>query len=589
MSRTEWVLASVLFAASGLAACAAPVAHPNIVSCQTNENCDTGSRCIASACVENTPPVASFKWTGELTANSDVVLDGTASHDPDTGDSLTSYTWSISTTDAACAPPTVTDKTQTVTVRFGCAGHYTVKLTVADELGGQSAPATQTLEVTGSSVAALVEAGPAQIVGHLCTGTLLLCRPDPATIQLTASIKSASYQNVRWSVIPPAGRELGTNRRVIFSDATALQPTVALETDGVAISGDWNFKVELLDENGVAVSSAMTRVSIANRPPVFVDGPGTVVVDHQYDASSQLYTAYGSFAIQVSDPDGDPIVRTISAHHTGDGSASFAAVDEQGVVSLEVVARAAAELIGPSIGRTIVADASDVNGGAATTEFKVQVGNHVPTGPTATPAPAPHWYDRTLKQYASTVTFGPWADPDGDPLTFYVAPMQDCSPFSASDATMALYCSSAGPLAGFVGSRSAVVTALDPWTAAAPATLSFRITNRPPVANPPSLAPSVTCAGGGGSCTMSAITASAPKVASDPDGDPLDIVTTSQYATGSKCLLSLAEANQCTLSITHPAQFGTCGFSGSFPIAYTATDGVSSVAGTLSVNPVCKL
>ncbi|HYD54406.1 MAG TPA: hypothetical protein VEA99_17345, partial [Gemmatimonadaceae bacterium] len=121
MSRTERVVAAALLALSGLVACASPPAAPT-ATCQSDEACSATARCIASACVENSPPIARFRVSGELQATSEVTLDASTSTDPDEDDSIVSYAWKIEKTNAACDAPPVSDTTPTIRVRFGCAG-----------------------------------------------------------------------------------------------------------------------------------------------------------------------------------------------------------------------------------------------------------------------------------------------------------------------------------------------------------------------------------------------------------------------------------------------------------------------------------
>lgn len=609
MPRTEWVLPATLVALIGLAACASP-ASPSIAACQSDEACPVGARCTASACVANSPPVARFTVTGDLQANVLVTLDAGASSDPDEGDSIQSYAWSITRISAACEAPAIADRTQTVTVRFPCAGEFEISLVVIDEMLVESAPRTKPVVVTARTGVPLVEAGPDQSVGHVCGGAPLQCRPASSEGQailvgLSATLKSTSFRNVRWTVVPPAGREIGpgTGRTVTFiPSADVLEPSVELVTDGAGISGDWSFRVEVLDGAGV-LDAATTRVSILNRTPS-IEGNPPDAFDHRFDADNHSYSVRSSFPVQLVDPDGDPLTPRVTYRHTGDGDASFSArwiaaegAATQSRVGLDIVANTSTELIAPGIERSILIEATDVNGGSASPRsVSIAVGNRPPAPlPSVPPTPAPHWYDVASGSYVSEPEVVAWTDPDGDPLHYAMAPDPGCE-LLPSSGPVRLRCE-ASTLGALMQEKTPAVRVGDPWLELEPAAVRVVIENHRPTVLPSVFSPAIACVPRGGTgpkCidfdypppnAYGPIDATAPALnVTDEDGDPLELYPSSN-AVVTPCA---AGASSCPLTLRVPVLSSCSKVPPAVEIAYFATDGFESTAGTLRLEPHCR-
>lgn len=612
MHRTERVpfFFSLILAAALGSACASP-SGPTPAACTVDDQCGPSARCNGTACVENARPLAEFSSRGELVASAEIVLDASASRDPDDRDGITSYVWSVASADAACSGPAITSTARTVSVRFGCAGHWDVRLTVLDTKLLESLPVTHSLAVTERTGPAIVTAGDDVQVAHKCSGSPLRCTTATA-VNLSATLDSQAALGVRWSVQPPAGRELDAGRRVRFvPDASALSPQAIIETDGTAISGDWVFRVEALVGADV-LASDVTRVSVSNRPPV-ARGESLASFPHEYSAESQVFSVVGAIPVVVSDPDGDPVIRNVSVHHTGDGDSVFQATDGATAIAFSILVPRASPLwlIGaPELSRTIQLDVTDVNGGAATPAvFPVVVSNNPPQARSASAANLLHTYDAVKQRLLAAPTLGNWTDPDGDPLDHEVtmtdAAAADCPTSSLlSSGTIRLNCqkrwTSTGSLAAFLAPRVAEVVVGDPWTALPARRIELQVTNRPPAASSKfSTRPGVHCTtgagsgycGGGGSGTpprtnvYDAFTETVTLTGlSDPDGDPLEIVPAagSTNVTGSSC----SGTRPCTLRYRE----GSTEFCTSIPsgiIHFTATDGASPVSLSLSVQPIC--
>jgi hypothetical protein len=603
MPGTDRVFAVVLVLVASLAQGCGHLAAPSAAGCSSDEQCSADARCTAHACIANQPPVADFAVSGDLSASSVVTLDGSSSHDPDAGDAIASYSWSITADGAPCTAPAVAGAARTAQVRFACAGRYQVRLSVFDAKGAEGSPVSRAVDILPRRGGALVSAGPDQAVDHACAGSPLRCTTATA-VQLTAAVAAGSAVAFRWSVQPSAGRLLDAHRRVEFSpDESAQSPTVVIETDGTAISGDWVFRVEVLDAVGV-VDEDETRVSVGNRPPVVKGGPAGPF-DHAYVAEGQVFVAAGSFPVEAEDPDGDPVTRQVTFHHTGDGGAAFqgedlgAAVRFSAVVPRQAPSDALFVAGAAGLDRSVEVAATDVNGGAATTTYSVAIGDRPPMLLRSAFRTSPHWYDAASRRYLADADLGQFADPDGDPLDFAVTADAECGSFAVDSlGTVLLRCARAfagtASLPGFLAVRGATVTASDPWGTFSTYS-SFRISNRSPVAPTTRFTPQVACQPWAvpllcptlgtyrtDGNLFPAATVYAPSGASDPDGDPLDVLPTANGVAGA-CPTGL----DCKITVLLPEARSCSSEPPDLNVPFTASDGVASVAGSVLVDPRC--
>lgn len=609
-------LAALLLAGTG---CSSPTAAPK--SCQSSSECPANARCTSGTCVGNAPPTARIAVpAGPLQANLVVSFDGSASADPDAGDAIASYAWRFQAVTAPCAPPVVAGSGPAATVRFACAGTYSVELTVADRMSSQ-AVATKQLEVVPYAGPALLTVGPDVVVDHVCeAGPPRRCTPGGA-IALSATLTPAAPTGltVAWTVDPPSGLSLDANRRVAFSPGPdAAAPAVTIDTDGQAISGDWIFRVEARDELGVVASGA-TRVSIGNNPPVITKTIPTP--DHHFDGT-QL-TATGEVPFTVTDPDGDDLVGpTIDFHHSGDGPAATFTATILGApgrvafaIAVPFTAPADAQyLIGPApLERSIRLSVSDVNGASVSEVWPIVVGNRPPVV-VSTPATATidHTYDPVALAYRATPSLTAWTDPDGDPM-FQVPGSAtgdaDCAAFDVSQSGVAVArCSRAfngapSALATFAAFHSVTQHVQDFWTeATSPSTVAFIIVNRAPAITtsvPFVYGPACQVAGGccrqgapGEGClipyaTSPVGTANVTSRWSDPDGDPIDVrVSFGPTVTPEQPLVCPPSA--CALVLEFAAAPLVCG-SSTEALSMSVTDGIATVSGQLPVERDCPL
>jgi hypothetical protein len=599
-------------AALSVAGCSSSAPEPQ--HCQSDAECSSTARCLSGACVANGAPLASVELPGLLESNLLLTFDGSSSVDPDypSGDSIVSHAWAFRAIAAGCEAPVVAGTGPSATVRFACPGTYAVDLTVTDEMAA-SAVATREFEVGAYSGPTLVEIAPDLTVQHACTTGPDRCTPvGTIVLSATPTPDAPADLTFEWTVEPPADRPLDANRRVTFDPGPDVAaPTVLVETDGQAISGDWVFHLVARDAAGVVAASAM-RLSIGNRAPVVTEY--FYSENHAFDGTS--FTASGFVSFTVVDPDGDALLdRTLTAHHANDGAASVFSVTDKTTsaeyaISVPYSAPAdAAHLIGGAgLERSITYGIRDVNGAATTESWPIVVGNRPPVV-TVTPAPftVDHLYSAVASAYEAEATLSTWIDPDGDPILA----VPGASTGDAACAQLVLVagvahvsCSvpfAGAPAAGSIaGSHAVTEHVKDPWAEAATApTVTFTIANRPPAIAP---APTVwvpvtgcsfttTCCDwgtdpetglpeclatedyyGGGSTTVTGRW-------SDPDGDPLDVTLAGESP-------QVCTPGACAFSVTLGGHT-VCGTSPISTRATTASDGVSAASAALTFHPQC--
>ncbi len=604
----------VLVLAGALAAQGCSSTGPAPQSCQTAAECTATARCISSTCVSNAAPSAWVELpAGTLEANLLLSFDGSASADPDSaaGDSIVSHTWAFRAIAAACAPPLVAGAGPAANVRFSCPGRYAVDLTVTDEMGA-SGVATREFVVGAYSGPQLLVIGSDVALDHACTTGPARCAPvDTVALSASPTAEAPAGVALLWTVEPPPGRGLDPNRRVTFVPGpNASSPTVAIETDGQAISGDWIFRVEARDAAGVVASGAI-RVSVGNRPPVVTR---TIPVpDHAFDAV-QL-TATGEVPFTVTDPDGDALVgRTVEWRHAGDGPGGTftgTVLDSPGRVTFSIVVPYAApedaqHLIGGAgLERSIVLSIADVNGATVTDVWPIVAANRPPvlvSEPTG--IAVDHTYDPAALAYQAVAPLSTWSDPDGDPL-WQVPGSSTGDPQcpqldvvnGVSTARCGLPFAGVPVIANFTGTHQVAQQVRDPWVAAASTSIvSFTILNRPPTIDASPILLHTTCSVG--SCCRTqrdpetgiyecvawdelwdAGTTIVSGRWNDADGDPLEVTVTG--ATTQVCTPST-----CAFAFNFDGD-NRCGGAPTQVHATTAADGAAAASGSITVNVTC--
>lgn len=593
-------IALAALALAGLVACA-PSAPSR--SCAKDGGCPAGSRCTAGSCVANAPPSVALVLPADARTNVLLSFDASSSADQDPGDSVASFAWTFRAVGAPCTPPAVAGTGPIATVRFGCAGRYAVEVAAADRMGASATKAAE-LDVAANTGPALVTAGADLSRDHACTGAPLRCTTAGAPAALSASaLGEAGGVAYAWTVKPPSDRPLSSTRRVTFSPGPDVaQPTVAIETDGDAISGDWIFEVEARDAAGV-LGTATQRVSVLNRAPVVVGAPAPVP-EHRFDGTR--FTASGEVTYTATDPDGDLLLAPAAEHRqTGDGTATFegTALDGPARVTFSIAVPyagpgSAGWLIGGAdLERTITLAISDVNGAMDLETWPIAVGNRPPALASASGLQiVNHRFDAARASYLADATVGTWSDPDGDP-PLLGGGSGSCASFEAAGGSVVVHCSSRYPgapsLGGIVGQRLVSWHGSDPWTPPGAESAWIEVLNRGPRIAHPSTSVSVSCAQGGccgknmdGECiayykTLPTGWVSASGVLADDDGDPLNVVV--DGAAQAPCV-----ASSCGVSGVIPQKTGCGSASASTTVSVSASDGAASVSGNVTITARCR-
>jgi hypothetical protein len=534
-ARAPWHLPLALL----LAACGGP--EEAVRTCSTDAECGPGARCLQSSCVANRPPVTALLVPASPASNRVLFLEATAT-DPDPGDAVARFTWTITPLGAGCEAEPEPTTGPRLEVVFWCAGTYEVSVLAEDGRGGASTPARQVVEVATATGAPEVTTAPESTVDHACSGTPLACRPavagNPVALPLSATVVDPAGGGLvyRWRVIPPAG--VDPLAAVTYARGAASLSTEAwIETPSGSIAGTWRFRLRVASAAGL-VGRADQVVRIGNRPPVLSGQP--VLLEHRYEGGA--YLAGGTVPLTANDPDGDPITVSATLSEGGaEGCVSQLGPIAAGSVILEIRCADPARLIGLAT-RALRASAADGNGGTAEATWPVDVGNRPPVVRLASnPAGGQVAVDHTVGACpgatgncfiaAGTAAFEA-VDPDGDPVTglAVAAALPPWLPSSTGEATtaggvtsfrFASATSMPGAFRAADGSSrfSLEATAADPFGAATTLAVPIAIGNRPPVLTRASAAVAVGHRYDQG---LQAYVASATLSSfEDPDGDPL--------------------------------------------------------------------
>jgi hypothetical protein len=593
-------------------------------TCSAASECGPLSWCRDGYCVSNAAPLAVIEPPAAPTTHRLLTFGGGASRDPDGEDAVAAWHWTVrgsgtAAADGCLALPSEGTAMDLVVV-FPCAGEYDVALEVLDRKGTASAPSTVRTQVALSADPPTVAAGADLAVDHRCAGTPLACATwDGASSVLpltaTASGPPATTFSYRWTVEPPPELAPLPAPRVVFEpSAEVAAPRVTLATDGTAIAGRYTFTVTATDSRGL-VAVARQRVDVGNRPPVLTGG-GALEIPHGFEAATRRFVASGATSPATwSDPDGDPVVSLgYTALHTGDGGALLAVEDRGDRAGVTVVVpydapADAARLIGPGVRRRVELAVADVNGARASTGWDLTIGNRPPrTASAVGEVRVDHRFDAATGAWRAEAPISTFADEDGDPVELELSGDVACAGLTQTRGAATVACAQpwggvAGALAAFVGTHAVTVTPRDPFGPGTPERSTVVVGNRPPrVLASQALVvatctPTVACCdlgSGGQKCLEHDFTwspsSAAPALVEDDDGDPVDLLP----AADGTCLSATAPpaapcgAGGCTVSLSLCGGRSACNaFGPAGTLALTASDGVATATGLVSVDATC--
>jgi hypothetical protein len=343
------------------------------------------------------------------------------------GDQVVGWRWTARAISAPCEPVHPAGTASTYDRVTGCAGTFEVRLSVSDTTGRSSEPsrALVALEPSLTPPSATIE-GPV-FLEHRCQGSPLRCTTSGPSGETSFALQAAAEHPVSgsftwaWSAVPPAGLA-GAPPRVTFEPPDVARPTVRIETDASAISGEYELRLVATDGEGLA-AVAVHRLVVGNRPPVVLGG-GELLVGHAFDAAGSRFLASGAVQASASDPDGDPLASAgFSTVHQGAGSGTFdlvaAGSSADFAVAVPYLAPGDALFLvgGTGLRRAIRYAVTDVNGAAAEAVWEVRVANRPPRLVAALDAAAAdHGFDGPSLSYRASALVSSYVDDDGDPI-----------------------------------------------------------------------------------------------------------------------------------------------------------------------------
>jgi hypothetical protein len=212
--------------------------------------------CLAAA---NAPPVANAGGPYTTSEGTNVTLDATGSSDPDTGDSIVSYSWDLNGDsvfgDASGANPTFD--------AVGQDGSYPVTVTVTD---GAGATATASSTVTVTNVAPSVSIDP------------IVSEPENTAISLHSLVSDPGWLDVltatvNWGDGSPTAPLAGTLENV--------RPDATLDLNATHVYGDdGTFTVKICGSDDDTTTCQSTSAVITNvAPTAAIDTTGALVIN----------------------------------------------------------------------------------------------------------------------------------------------------------------------------------------------------------------------------------------------------------------------------------------------------------------------
>ena len=252
---------------------------------QINENTDVNT-CIVNVTWVNVPPIADAGTDQTVDEGVTVTLDGLNSSDPDDGDSIASYSWTQTNTEApvTLSDPTTAEPTFT-SPDVGVDGEaLTFELEVADT-GGLKSTDTCIVNVTWVNVPPTADAGTDQTVD------------EGVTVYLDGSNSYDSDDGItlyRWE------QTAGTS--VTLSDPTAAIPTfvgLPVDADGVKLT----FQLNVSDNGGLQTTDEVSVTVNDNGITGFPADVFTFETSTNENAGVKIDSGGNITSLNIVDPD----------------------------------------------------------------------------------------------------------------------------------------------------------------------------------------------------------------------------------------------------------------------------------------------
>ena len=518
--------------------------------------------------VNNRAPQANAGDDAFVYNGSSVQLDGSASSDPD-ADTL-SYQWSLSDPDLGSFDD-ASSATATFTPAESAEGEVELTLTVSDGHGGSDQDAV--VVSVQYNLPPVIEPMNSQAADHQCSAGS--CN---ATFSLAAQVtepEDESY-DLQWTLLTCPGGAASNDTcpsglQANFADPYDLTTLLELDADEADfVVGEYVAQLTATDSFGNS-ASAQVLLTVGNRPVTGNDGSASAV--HTYGGGS--YSCQISFAVDVSDPDGDRL-RIVNYQVSPSGTVSQNG--DLGATFLRTSSSPDSSFLGPY---TATLTIEDGKGSDVEVDVTLNCSNTAPllTGTPTSTVNVNHSYSPSTYKADYSLS-GSVTDAESDPVTCVWSVPSPVSNvlYSTLPKTISNANASVALSAEMSSSTTAVVNthgfSLECYDAFASVTRSITLAvgNRGPIAD---AGADLTVNHTYAPATYSATVALTGASASDPDGDPLTIQWTEAQINGSAA--SASRTGTTTLNPTYNYSGGT-NVVGARDYTLTVTDPLSSTA-----------
>ena len=245
----------------------------------------------------NLPPVANAGADRTAGQGADVLLDGTASADPDNGPSPLTYTWT-----QTGGPAIVLGGANTAVARFTAdqSGVYTFKLAVNDSVAGAEDSVQVTVLDASQNQAPVANAGTDQT---LPVGSRVVLEasgsadPDAAPSPLTYVWSQISGPSVTLTSSSVANPDFSAQQEGAYVFQVTVSDGAASSVDAVTI------QVVAAAGNQAPVADAGSDQSVVQSAPVSLDGTASADPDHQPTALAYTWRQTSGPAVIVTGRD----------------------------------------------------------------------------------------------------------------------------------------------------------------------------------------------------------------------------------------------------------------------------------------------
>ena len=354
--------------------------------------------------VLNTAPRANAGDDVAISIGTSIELDGTASTDDD-GDSL-NFDWSILAPDNGATLTNIHWIVPQFVSAAGFSGSTTVQLAVSDLDGAID---TDTVVVTTENLPPHITLANTISVPHEFVGAGMYYATATVALDATVVDPEGDSFTVVWNLLecPDGPATSGTCPSGLvptFSAPTAASTDVTFRDDPILRSIAGQYQIEIIaTDAGDHSARQQVAVTVENRAPI--GSPSSASAAHTFSAGQ--YRCEVPFALEVSDPEGDPLWVRLQV----DPSAAVGhhQVDDNDLTAISPTLTAA--LLGPYV---VTATVSDHQGASIDVTVTITCSNATPTATVTGATTIPHRYQNPIYVADISLVANP-GDTDGDP------------------------------------------------------------------------------------------------------------------------------------------------------------------------------